>query len=229
MSIQIQQRHNLSLVNSEQIDMKNVKMEDKNVIFNLLRTLSNGRKVVYSYKSYSNFIYLTVSDMQQFDLELLNKLYLVSDRVINIKINLLKQQLLVKIKKINGEKSRIIIKKRNCDTKKIEKTAQDFVKKSNIKVEDERLIIAIIKHFISWTWGSVACFIKIELQGDVYKFTIKDMLCITYNQLKAINSFQPWVSNVKISLIDKGMITFNLSRTETINTNDTTNKRTKYF
>ena len=54
MSIQIQQRHNLPLVNSEQIDMKNVKMEDKNVIYNLLRTLSNGRKVVYSYKSYSH-------------------------------------------------------------------------------------------------------------------------------------------------------------------------------
>ena len=113
--------------------------------------------------------------------------------------------------------------------KKIEKTAYDFVKKSNIKSEDERLIIAIVKHFITWTWDSVACFIKIDLQGDVYKFTVKDMLSITYNQLKAINSFQPWISNIKVSLIDKGMITFNLSRTETINTNDTTSKRTKYF
>ena len=55
------------------------------------------------------------------------------------------------------------------------------------------------------------------------------MLSITYSQLKILHAFQPWVSNIQLSLVDKGMITFNLSRTETINTNEINNKRTKYF
>ena len=148
MSLQVQPRNNLQLVNPENLDMKNVKMEDKNVIYNLLRTLSNGVKVVFSYKSYPHFIYLTVSEIQQVDMDILNKLYLVSDRVMEIKINLLKQQILIKIKKINAVKHKITIKKRNYDSKKIEKCAIDFVKKSKIKIEDERLLVAIIKHFI---------------------------------------------------------------------------------
>ena len=230
MPLQISERdHAPAVLNShEKMDMKNVENEDKTIIYNLLHTLSkDGNTVVFSYKIFPKLIFLTLSKINQLEFAMLEKMYMVSERIDNIVMNFRKKSVLVVIKKTNDNK--IKIRKRDtCNKRMAEASANHFVYKNNIRKEDKRVFAAIVKHFFAWTWKTVACRIELEKQGDDYDVTVKSLINIDFRKLRLLDQMGPWIHNMQVDL-DSSVLSFKVSRTETINDLQQPSKKTKYI
>lgn len=225
MSVRNEQRGALG----NMIDMKNVETEDKTIIVNLLQTISTNDNVSYSFKIFPTIIYLTVTTIGKLELTLLDRLYLASERVKSIYIDLLSKSIVIKIKKIRAQ-DKVTIKKRIlCNNSDVKEAASKFIKENPIiRSEDDRLLIAIVTLFFKWTWQSVACDISIEREGDNYLCIISNLLGISYKQLQSLESLGNWVHKITFDFENKSVLTFNVSRTETINDNTPSYKRVKY-
>ena len=229
MSLQISEWNNpTSVLNShEKMDMKNVENEDKTIIYNILHTLSKNGEVVFSYKIFPKSIFLTLSKMQNLDYSMLEKMYMVSERIENITINFRKKNVVVLIKKRSSD-TQVKIRKRDiCDKRMAEASASNFVYKNNIRNEDKRVFTAIIKHFFAWTWKSVACHIELDKEGDHYKVQVTSLMSIDYKKLRTLDQMGPWIHDMHVDL-ESAVLSFDVSRTETINDSQQPNKKAKY-
>lgn len=228
MSLQVLQRNNTSVVlnSHEKMDMKNVENEDKTIIYNILHTLSESGEIVFSYKIFPKSIFLTLSKLQALTYDMLEKIHMVSERIENITMNLRKKSVVVLIKRQMDAK--ITIRKREvCDKRMAEASASHFVYKNNIRKEDKRVFTAIIKHFFAWTWKSVACHIELEKVGDHYKVQVTSLMEIDYKKLRTLDQMGPWIRDMQIDL-ESAVLSFEVSRTETINDSQQPIKKTKY-
>ena len=228
MSLQVSQRNDAPVVlnSHEKMDMKNVENEDKTIIYNILHTLTRSGEVIFSYKIFPKTIFLTLSKLQAFSYDMLEKIHMVSERIENITMNLRKKNVVVLIKRQMNTK--VKIRKRDiCDKRMAEASASHFVYKNNIRNEDKRVFTAIIKHFFAWTWKSVACHIELEKQGDNYKVQVTSLMEIDYKKLRTLDQMGPWIRDMHIDL-ESSVLSFEVSRTETINDSQQPNKKTKY-
>lgn len=208
---------------TKQLDMKNIVTEDQTVIFNLLKTLSGEKKVSFSFKTFPQHIFLTVSDVDKLDLKMLQRVYLVSERVKQISLDFRNKRLIIKIHKANALIKPKIRKRKVVDKKETELAAELFLKDKDIRSEDKRLVKAIVTMFLNWTWNSVACNIEIKKEGDVYRFVVENLMQIAYDQLKQLEALG-WVFDVEMQFKDASVLTFNVSRAESI-INPTPSKR----
>lgn len=228
MSIQISERYTAPVVlkNHERMDMENVENEDKNIIYNILQTISHTKEVIFSYKIFPKCIFLTLSKCQTVTYDMLEKLNMVSERIQNISINFRKKNMVVIIQKKTGLK--IKIRKREvCDKRMAEASASSFVQKNKIRNEDKRVFTAIVKHFFAWTWKSIACRIELEQVGDRYKVQVTSIMTIDYKKLRILDQMGPWIHNMQVDL-EGAVLSFEVSRTETINGTQQPNKKIKY-
>lgn len=210
------------------LDMKHVEAEDKTIIHNLLQALSKGGPISYAFKLFPSIIYLTISNLNIVSLSLLEQLHLTSDRVKDITIDALSKTIIIRIQKARCP-SKITIKKREkYNRNDIQAFSNGFIKEhSIIRNEDARLLTAIVTLFYTWTWKSVACDIDIAREGDRYDCSISNLLSLTYKQLQKLSSLGSWIDDIKFNFNNQSVLTFNVSRTETIN-NSPTYKRVKY-
>ena len=228
MSLQISERNHAPVVlkSHDKMDMKNVENEDKTIIYNILHTLSQNGDVIFSYKIFPKSIFLTLSKLQTLDYSMLEKMYMVSERIENITMNLRKKNVVVLIKKRSD--TQIKIRKREvCNKQMAEASASNFVYKNNIRKEDKRVFTAIIKHFFAWTWKSVACHIELEKEGDHYKVQVTSLMAIDYKKLRTLDQMGPWIRDMHLDL-EGAVLSFEVSRTETINDSSQSNKKPKY-
>jgi hypothetical protein len=209
--------------------MKNVENEDKTVIFNLLQSVSANREISYSFKTFPNHIYLTISNIDSIEMSLLGQLYLASDRVKNIHVDVRAKSIIIQIKKLKATQKLIIKKRNRYNINRADRYAAMFVAESEqIRPEDERLITAIVTLFYKWTWNSAACDIAIEREGDTYHCTVANLIKLSYQQLKILESLGNWIDTIAFDFKNKAVLTFNVSRTETINNTTPQSKRIKY-
>ena len=228
MSIQISERYTAPVVlkNHERMDMENVENEDKNIIYNILQTISHNKEVIFSYKIFPKCIFLTLSKCQTVSYDMLEKINIVSERIQNITINFRKKNMVVMIRKKTDLK--IKIRKRDvCDKRMAEVSASNFVETNNIRNEDKRVFTAIVKHFFAWTWKSIACHIDLEQVGDRYKVQVTSIMTIDYKKLRTLDQMGPWIHNMQVDL-ESAVLSFEVSRTETINGTQQSNKKIKY-
>ena len=228
MSLQISERNHAPVIlsNHEKMDMKNVENEDKTIIYNILHTLSRNQEIVFSYKIFPKYIFLTLSKLQNLNYDMLDKMYMVSERIENITVNFRKKNVVVLIKKKSD--TQVKIRKRDlCDKRMAEASASNFVYKNNIRNEDKRVFTAIIKHFFAWTWKSVACHIELDKEGDHYKVQVTSLMSIDYKKLRTLDQMGPWIHDMHVDL-ESAVLSFDVSRTETINDSQQPNKKAKY-
>ena len=123
---------------------------------------------------------------------------------------------------------KIKIRKREvCDKRMAEASAYSFVQKNKIRNEDKRVFTAIVKHFFAWTWKSIACRIELEQVGDRYKVQVTSIMTIDYKKLRILDQMGPWIHNMQVDL-EGAVLSFEVSRTETINGTQQPNKKIKY-
>ena len=223
----VRNEQNVSL--GRNIDMKNVELEDKTIIHNLLQAISTHGPVSYAFKLFPTTIFLTISNVDVVSLALLEQLYLTSDRVKDINIDALSKTIIIRIKKSRCQPKVIIKRREKYNKNDISKFSRSFIKAhSIIRPQDERLLTAIVTLFYTWTWKSVACEIDIEREGDRYDCKVSNLITISYTQLQKLSSLGSWIEDVKFTFRNESVLTFNVSRTETINNTTTTYKRVKY-
>ena len=228
MSLQISETNSGDILAPRKLNMKSIENEDQNVIFSLLECISVGKEITYSYKIFPKYIILTISDMEQSSLELLTKLYLVSDRVKGMQIDFRASTLVIKIKKMNAELKVEIKKRIQYEKEKAEQHSTEFVSKNDIRDEDKRLVKEIVMLFYKWTWHSAACDIRIDKVGDHYKFKVHNLLTISYNQVKKLDSIGSWIEKIHFDF-KLAVLSFDVSRTKSIKTEAHPSKRQRYM
>ena len=72
----------------------------------------------------------------------------------------------------------------------------------------------VVYTIIKWSWGQRAVEIDFKLDGDMYKFIVKNLQNITFQDLKKLNALNDWVKAITIRFTkSESLLLFSVTRT----------------
>jgi hypothetical protein len=187
--------------------LKALDNEDRAVITTVANKLQEKHKdVIFSTKVLPSRTLVNFYNLNALSIEELRRINICNHRIKKLEIHFSSATLNLTLWK--KEKPPRAKERKNVgtnETKNMKRAVTSFVEKqaSTIRESDERVIRAVLRVLLRWTWGSAASNVVCHQDGDRYSFTAKNLRTVSFKQLQELVELGDYVQGVRVNIKEK--------------------------